>query len=178
MKNNESMTCLHEGEYVKKTDARIALRGKLDILQAKTNFIQAEVYSENNVELMEKLEDVQRLLKVLMYSNITNEPIADSLTLFGHKLDDLRELSHKSYNSFDPSFQLYTHGKIPALVNLLRAHVREAELACANAIEACSDIDNSTHLGILRALNRLSSGLYVLFAELINDDVRRTYLSE
>lgn len=169
MKNSENMTSLKNGEHVKKTDARIALRGMLDVLQSTTNYIQAEAYSENNIELAEKLEDVQRLLKVLMYAHVTNEPVANGLTLFGYKLNELRELAHKSYNSFNLPSPLYSYGKIPALINLLRAHVREAELTCANAIEACSDNDKDTHISILQALNRLSSGLYVLFAELISD---------
>ena len=48
-------------------------------------------------------------------------------------------------------------------LNLLRAEIREVELAAANAFE-----DEENDYGIIKALNRLSSGVYVVFCRLLS----------
>jgi len=50
-------------------------------------------------------------------------------------------------------------GELPAAVNALRARTREAEIAALEALPSREDIQT--------ALNRLSSGMHIIFCRLL-----------
>lgn len=160
MNKPENMTHLNGKELVPKTDPRIALRGKLDTLQSETVLLQTEAHASGYGGLAEQLEEMLALLQALIHVDVTGEPLVFD-TLFGMTPQALHDASHACYRSFHKPQPLYSMGKIPAMLNLLRAHVREAELAAAHAAEYGGDAQ------VQYALNRLSSALYVLFHRLL-----------
>ncbi len=160
MNKPENMTHLSAKELVPKTDPRIALRGKLDTLQSETVLLQAEAFAAGYSQLAEQLEDMLSLLQNLIRVDVTGEPLVFE-TMFGMTPQALHDASHACYRSFIKPQPLYSMGKVPAMLNLLRAHVREAELAAAHAAEHGGNEE------VQYALNRLSSAVYVLFHGLL-----------
>jgi ethanolamine utilization cobalamin adenosyltransferase len=95
--------------------------------------------------------------------------------LFGYTWEQLREFSHNnSKNSGAPHFLVsWEMGESMAALNTLRTNAREAELAAVRAFPAET---SAARPDIIRALNRLSSAVYILMrrlrAELIAADQR------
>lgn len=160
MDKPENMTHLNGKELVLKTDPRIALRGKLDTLQAETVLLQTEAHAAGYGGLADQLEEMLTLLQTLIRVDVTGEPLVFE-TLFGMTPQALHDASHACYRSFHKPQPLYSMGRVPAMLNLLRAHVREAELAAAHATESGGNAQ------VQYALNRLSSAIYVLFHGLL-----------
>ncbi len=163
MKKPENMTSLTGTQLVPKTHPRIALRGKLDSLQAEIVLLQAEADAAGAKLLIAQLEEILVFLRAMMRTEVTGEPLVLE-KLFSMTPDALRDASHACYQSFRQPEPLYTMGRLPAALNLLRAHVRETELAAAHAEMEGGSSD------ILLALNRLSSAVYVLFCRQLHQE--------
>lgn len=157
----EDMTHLRGNRLVKKTHPRIAFRGKLDGLQAKILLLEAELpdHPDLAADLEELLGFVQKLLGAEVRGVKTEE-----LTLFGLSHKELREMSHnvKKHFGIEHPVPCASMGKPALMLNLLRTEVREAELSAAQAFE-----DEDDDLGIIEHLNRLSSGVYILFCRVL-----------
>ena len=161
----EHMTHLKAGKLVLKNDPRIVLRGKIDTFQAKTLEVQIladELGKRNMVNMLGEVNDYAR--KILV-SELMETELDDNITLIGLNEKELRFVSQHPAQYFGvghiaPS---YTMGKLAVELNLLRAMSREVEIAAINAF--ADDKVQIERKDILRALNRLSSALYIMYLE-------------
>lgn len=157
----EDMTHLRGNLLVKKTHPRIIFRGKLDTLQAQVLLLQAEHSGET--ELCRDLGDILSGLRAVLGAEVKEEKLPE-FSLFGCGEKEIHRMSHAVRETFgiDHPIPEPSMGKTALELNLLRAQVREAELLAAKAFA------DGEELGIIQALNRLSSGVYVIFCRLLS----------
>ena len=158
----EDMTHLHGNVLVKKTDPVIDFRGKLDLLESE--IILAQVVSERSgyARLTCDLGETLSFTRNILACEVLEKPLDENLSLLGLSIPELRRVSH----DIKSELGLKTHpvpdykmGEMPAVLNKLRAEVRQAELAAAKAVPQRVDI--------IRALNRLSSCMHILFCRFL-----------
>lgn len=155
----EHMTHLNGELLVPKTHPRIAFRGSLDTLEAE--LILAQMAAP---QAAGKLEEILNLSRKIMRCDVLEEPL-ESLMLCGLTEGELRQRSHRPQEYYGiPHFMpSAADGEAMARLNRARCATREAELRAA---EAFSDREgNPTREDILKALNRISSMLYLLMLE-------------
>lgn len=150
----EDMTHLRGNVLVPKTHPRIAFRGRLDSLQALILLLQAE----SGGALREDLGDVLGYVQRILGAEVKEEPLAGT-ALLGLGQSELRRQSHEVRAVFgiDHPIPDCTMSRTALLLNLLRTQVRETELSAANAFP------DGERRDIIQHLNRLSSGVYILF---------------
>lgn len=155
----EHLTHLNGELLVPKTHPRIVFRGKVDSLEAELICCQLEV-PEYRRELGELLELVRQLLRC----DVLEEPLRRE-TLCGLTQEEIHHRSHFPQDYYgQPHFMPGAEdGAAVAHLNRLRCMAREAELSAAAAF---ADRDgNPTRVDILRAMNRLSSMIYLLMLQ-------------
>ncbi len=166
-KKPEHMTHLNAKQLVLKNHPRIVLRGKIDTFQAKTLEVQilAEELGRRNIVNM--LGEVNDYARKILVAELMDTPLDESITLIGLNEQELRYVSqHPSqYFGIGHIAPSYTMGKLAIELNLLRAMSREVELAAINAF-ADGEV-KIERKDILRALNRLSSALYIMYLEVL-----------
>lgn len=152
----EEMTHLRENILVPKIHPRILLRGKLDELQAMILLIQ--VHCKGELLLCRDLESVLEFVQGILRAEVLEKSLGD-LSLFGLKQEELRRMSHRVKEEFgmDHPIPDCRMGETALLLNLLRTQVRKAELAAAAAFS------EGDCLQIIKNMNRLSSGIYILY---------------
>ena len=153
----EHMTHLDGQTLVPKTHPRIAFRGAMDTLEAELLLCCLETGEK-------KLQHVLEQARLLLRCDVLNEPVPDT-PLCGLSQEELRSRSHRPQDFYgQPHFMpAVEDGRKILLLNRTRTAARAAELAAAHAF---SDRDgNPTRPDILRALNRMSSMLYLLMIE-------------
>lgn len=152
----ENLTHLRANVLVEKTHPRIMLRGKLDVLISHIVEVQIEAKEIGRQSLFDYLGDCVKMLHRILYAEVTEKPIEDSL-LMGLTEKELRQMSHhpKKYFGTDHLFIDAQMPKIVIRLNTLRANVREAELAMSVAL-------GNERQDLLRILNRMSSAMYIL----------------
>ena len=152
----EHMTHLNAELLVPKTHPRIAFRGAMDTLEAE--LILAQLAAPGcAVALGEVLTLARRLIRC----DVLEEAVGD-FTLCGLTEAEQRSHSHRPQDFYgQPHFMPEAaDGMTIARINRARCAAREAELRAA---EAFSDREgNPAREDILRALNRMSSMLYIL----------------
>jgi ethanolamine utilization cobalamin adenosyltransferase len=156
----EYMTHLHGDVLVSKTHPRIAFRGAMDALEAELILCQLHVEAVR-AELGELLELARRLIRC----DVLEEAVPEG-KLCGLTEAEIRTHSHRPRDFYDqPHFMpVYTDGVAVAWLNRCRCVARRAELA---AVAAFQDADGlPTRVDLLRALNRMSSMLYILMIRL------------
>ncbi len=138
-----------------KSSTRIALRGKLDSLNAQIVFLQAV---SKNQEYISDLEDIRQIVRTVQMCEASDEVFADSFTLWGLSEDEIHSRSHNPAKFYGRGHILphYDMQKESAGLNLLRTQIRETELA------ACSAFGDHDSLRLCHVLNRLSSAVYIL----------------
>ena len=157
----EHMTHLNAEYLVEKTHPRIAFRGAIDSLEAALLLAAAE--AEGNIR--EQLKEALAYARYLLGQEVLDGPIVCK-ALGGMEEKDLRERSHRPQDFYGkPHFMPSADdSRTLLLVNAARCKAREAELA---AVHAFRDQDGRpTRLDLLRALNRLSSFLYLIMIQL------------
>ena len=137
----------------------IRFRGKLDTFQAELILMQLEIPEE-----AKRLGEILDFSRQLIRCDVMQEPVSRE-KLCGLTEQELRHRSHcpqKVYGK--PHFMPEAaDGTVIARLNRLRCCAREAELAAA---EAFTDPEgNCARTDILRALNRISSMLYIMMIE-------------
>ena len=155
----EHMTHLNGEVLVSKTHPRIRFRGKLDTLEAELILCQLTCG-----ELAKELGEVLDLARQLIRCDVLEEPVKQEV-LLGLSEAELRQRSHfpQEYYGQAHFMPSAADGEGIARLNRVRCAAREAELA---AVEAFSDREgNPTRTDILRAMNRLSSALYLLMIQ-------------
>lgn len=159
---SEAMTHLDARQLVAKNHPRMHLRGKLDTVIAHAVWVQSELpASGGDGKVALWLADVRSCLGMVLRGEVTGETVppvhmgeldAEAIHRLSH--DPLRYFGH------DHIVPDAAQGVTVARLNLLRALIREAELAAANVyIDANYQL---TRPDILESLNRLSSAVYVL----------------
>jgi ethanolamine utilization cobalamin adenosyltransferase len=158
----EHMTHLRSNLLVPKTHPRIAFRGQLDTLQAEIICLQAEASEKNKEKLVKDLADILYGTQCILGAEVKDEPL-EPMKLLGMEDKALREHSHnvKKYIGIDHPIPDYTMGRMAADLNRLRTKVREVELSAANAFMA--EDGSVERPDIIKHLNRLSSGVYIIF---------------
>lgn len=155
----EHMTQLNASVLVPKTHPRIRFRGKLDTLEAELILCQQAAPA-----LAEPVGDVLDLARRIIRCDVLEEPLTEQ-SLCGLTEEEQRRRSHFPQEYYDqPHFMPSAEDGIPiARLNRARCAAREAELA---AVEAFSDREgNPTRPDLLRAMNRMSSMLYILMIQ-------------
>lgn len=155
----EHMTHLNGEFLVSKTHPRIRFRGKLDTLEAELILCQLA-----DPELVSPAGEVLALTRRVIRCDVLEEPLKEE-KLWGLTEGDLRKRSHFPQEYYgQPHFApSAADGQVIATLNRARCAAREAELA---AVEAFSDREgNPTRVDILRAMNRISSAIYLLMVQ-------------
>ncbi len=155
----ESMTQLHGMVLVPKTDSRILLRGKLDSLQAEILLIHSKA-SSISVELANDLEELLAWAREILQSEVMEKTLERN-QLFSLNFDEIRDRSHypKKHYGVGHIFPEVGMDDLILHLNKLRCKVRETELV---GVEAMHGSGHSAEKDILKALNRMSSSVYVL----------------
>lgn len=157
----EEMTHLRGNLLVAKTHPRIALRGKLDALSADILLLQSDKLTGEG--LRRDLNEVLGCVRAVLGAEV-KDMVLGEVQLFGMTSEELREVSHyvREHFGMDHPIPDYTMGETALMLNLLRTKVREAELKAA---EVFAGGDSQ---GIIKCLNRLSSGVYILFCRVLS----------
>lgn len=163
-KKPEDMTHLRANLLVKKTHPRIALRGQLDELEAEIICLQVVTSRGGQDGLTKDLEDTLRYVREVLAAEVKETPLGH-MTLFGLGEARLHEISHnvKGELGIPHPVPSCAFGEVAAGLNLLRTKARVTELAALHAFEG----EKNKRDDIVMALNRLSSGFYVLFCRLL-----------
>lgn len=156
----EHMTHLNAEYLVPKTHPRIRFRGKMDTLEAELLLCQLE----GSHDLQQQLGQILSLARSILRWEVLEEPVQETL-LLGLSQEQLRAHSHRPQDFYGvPHFMPQaSDGKVVLQLNKVRCAAREAELAAAEAF--CDREGRVTRLDILRALNRMSSAVYILMIQ-------------
>lgn len=155
----EHMTHLYGDVLVSKTHPRILFRGAVDTLEAEL-LLAAQAAPRWKKELKEILEQVRKLIRY----DVLEQPVEET-TLCGLTEGEIRKRSHFPQDYYgQPHFMPeVTDGPALLQINRARCAARAAELY---AVAAFSDREGvPTRPDILKALNRLSSMLYLLMIQ-------------
>jgi len=161
----EHMTHLNAHVLVPKTHPRIRFRGAMDSLEAELLLCQQALEEPLRSQIGQVLAMAQHLLRC----DVLEEPVGEQ-TLCGMTPQQLRERSHRPQEFYQqPHFMPDVKDSQALLqVNRVRCSARAAELA---AVEAFTDRDGLPTRGdILRAMNRMSSMLYLIMIQLKADN--------
>jgi len=160
----EHMTHLNGDTLVMKTHPRIVFRGAMDTLETELMLCQLSVEPEIRRELGEILALARRLIRC----DVLDEPVPEG-KLCGLTEDQQRKCSHRPQDYYgQPHFMPeHTDGAAMLQLNKARCAARDAEL---KAVAAFTDREgNPTRVDILRAMNRMSSMLYILMIKMKKD---------
>jgi len=155
----EHMTHLDNRYLVRKNHPRIRFRGKLDTLEAELILCQRTA-----PHLMTPVGEILALARRLIRCDVLEEPVPEG------KLCGLTEAEQRKRSHFPQDYYGQPHfmpgaedGPVIAQLNRARCAARETELA---GIDAFSDREGlPVRPDILRALNRMSSMLYILMIQ-------------
>ena len=152
----EHMTNLNGEVLVPKTHPRIRFRGRMDTLEGE--LILASLACQ---DFRKELGEILELARKILRCDVLETPLAEE-SLCGLDQQEQRKRSHFPQEYYgQPHFMPEPEdGPAIAWLNRARCAAREAELMAA---EAFSDREGRmTREDILRALNRMSSMLYIL----------------
>lgn len=158
----EHMTQISGNILVKKNDERIIFRGKLDSLQAKWLILQKEFENYGNEKLQKDMESVAIFIKKIVSAEVLDMEM-EEIKVFEETLDKIKEISHnpKKFFGIGHLFDISIKNSILVLkLNEMRSNSREIEIAGVTAFLNEKGIVAKKE--ILKALNRLSSVIYVM----------------
>ena len=146
----EHMTHLNAEFLVEKTNPRIVFRGAVDLLEAELLLAMGQL-PDWKEELMQVLELARQLIRC----DVLEEPLPAG-QLGGLDEEQLRNRSHFPQEYYGLPHFMPQPGDKPQvlLLNRLRSLVRQTELRAVAAFPDRTDL--------IRALNRMSSFLYIL----------------
>ena len=155
----EHMTHLNGDSLVPKTHPRIVFRGAMDTLQAEMILCQLMV----GEPLAHRLQELLELARQIIACDVLEKPLIFE-RLLGFTQEELRSRSHRPQDFYgQPHFMpSYTDGAAVVWLNRCRCAIRSAELAACRAFETP---EGSHRPDILKALNRMSSSIYLLMIE-------------
>lgn len=152
----EQMTHLHGNVLVDKTHPRIALRGAMDSLEGELMLCQLKC-----AEWRKELGEILALSRMLIRCEVMEEPVPEG-KLCGLTEAEQRKHSHRPQDFYGQTHFMpeYTDGEAVLLLNQCRCAARNAELAAARAF--IRNDGTAERQDILKALNRISSMIYIL----------------
>ena len=155
----EHMTHLNSDLLVPKNHPRICFRGKMDTLEAELILCQLA-----DPALVAPVGEILNLARQLIRRDVLEEPVQET-TLCGLTEGEQRKRSHFPQEYYgQPHFMPEaTDGPVIARLNRARCAAREAELAAVTAFQDREG--HPTRPDILKALNRMSSMLYILMIQ-------------
>lgn len=169
----EHMTQLYGNYLITKDHPRIHLRGKVDSLQALIVLDQTILAEMGGQEkLIGDLDQVLKLLYEIMGCDVLNKPLVNEQIL-GLTHAEIREHSHnpmKFYKIKQMVLPNYSMGKVYAMLNQLRAAIREVEVSAAEAFHNGKKYER---MDIIETFNRLSSVLHIMICRYLADDYNR-----
>ena len=116
------------------------------------------------MKIVMDLDEVLNVLRMIMSCDITQKEVKVD-TILGLTEPELREHSHypeKYYKIKQMILPTYTMGIDYALLNQIRASIRECEIY---AIEAFKNGDRYERVDIIRVFNRLSSTIHIMMCK-------------
>ena len=152
----EQMTHLNGDLLVLKTHPRIRYRGAMDSLEAELLLCQLACE-----KWRAELGEILALARKLIRCEVLDEPVEEG-KLCGLTMEEQRKRSHRPQDYYGQVHFMpeVSDGPVVLYLNRCRTAARAAELAAAAAFVdeegSCSRVD------ILRALNRMSSMIYIL----------------
>ena len=168
-KKPEFMTQLFGDNLVVKNHKRIVLRGKFDILQAE--IIRYWKKYEKNKKLEGDFAQTYRFVRDLFISEMTNMEFQERDVL-GYDIDTLKDITHNTVKYFKTGhlFEINIDFDESVIdINYLRALSRECEVAAVDAFYKEGKVER---VDMLKALNRLSSILYLMMLKANNGDYK------
>ena len=152
----EQMTHLNAEILVPKTHPRIAFRGAVDSLEAELLLGQLKC-----PKWRKELGEILELARLLIRCDVMKEPVKTE-KLCGLTSDEQRRRSHlpQEYYGQTHFMPQVSDGEVILSLNRCRCAARRAELAAAAAFT--DENGNCTREDILRAMNRMSSMIYIL----------------
>jgi ethanolamine utilization cobalamin adenosyltransferase len=155
----EHMTHLNGDSLVPKTHPRIVFRGAMDTLQAEIILCQLMV----GEPLAHRLQELLELARQIIACDVLEKPLTFE-RLLGFTQEELRSRSHRPQDFYgQPHFMpSCADGAAVVWLNRCRCAIRSAELAACRAFETPQ---GSHRPDILKALNRMSSSIYLLMIE-------------
>jgi ethanolamine utilization cobalamin adenosyltransferase len=168
----EHMTQLNGNLLIPKAHPRILFRGKLDSLSAKTMETQIAAREDGYSQVAKDLQDVAKFISAILMCEVIDAPF-EMDKLIGLDADELRKISHNPWETCGTGHMQphYEMGKTFVAVNALRTESREVELAAALAFSAPDG--SITRPDIIRALNRLSSCVYIVMCRVLGNVYKR-----
>ena len=154
---NVEHTYLDAQTVVSKSHPRIFLRGRLDTLIAETVLTQTSLAAASRIPdaIKNGLADINAWLWQILQAEVSGSPVPEQ-TMCGMNAAVLREVArdpqtylNQGHIMPDPSL-----GPCVALLNWLRARIREVEVAAVQV--------NIGRQDLLESLNAVSSAVYVL----------------
>ena len=155
----EQMTHLNGDILVCKTHPRIKFRGAIDSLEAELLLCQLTCE-----KWRAELGEILALARKLIRCDVMNEPVPEE-KLCGLTMQEQRSRSHRPQDYYGQVHFMpeVTDGPVVLYLNRCRTVAREAELA---AVAAFVEEDGScSRVDILKALNRMSSMIYILMVQ-------------
>lgn len=161
----EAYTHLKGRMLAPKNHKRIRFRGQLDKLEAVFIDTIIELQSTGIRELLSDLEIIFEYTKKIMRAEVLGEELP-FIDFKGWSDGEIREYSHYPDKYFgvkhftpDPKY-----GRVMSKLNLLRAQIRELEIAAVDAFY--KEVNKSVERqDIVMALNRMSSLLYITMCQ-------------
>lgn len=152
----EQMTHLNGDVLVSKTHPRIAFRGAVDTLEAELLLGQLKCPGWRK-----ELDEILSLARMLIRCDVMNEQVPGE-KLCGLTMDELRSRSHRPQDYYGQAHFMpeTADGEVILTLNRCRCAARAAELVAAAAFT--DENGNCTRTDILRAMNRMSSMIYIL----------------
>ena len=156
----EHMTHLNAEYLVRKNHPRIIFRGCLDTLEAELLWCASSMEKV----LREQVGQVLALARKIVRCDVLNEPVQEQI-LCGLTQQEQRQRSHCPQQYYgQPHFMPEDTDSVALLqLNKARCAARAAELVGTEAFQDCDG--NPTRPDILKALNRMSSMLYILMIQ-------------
>ncbi len=168
-KKPEYMTQLFGNDLVVKNHKRIALRGKFDVLQAE--IIRYWKKYEKNKKLENDFAQTYRFVRDLFISEMTDTEFQERDVL-GYDIDTLKDITHNTIKYYKTGHLFEINVEFDETVidiNCLRALSRECEVAAVDAFYKDGKVER---VDMLKALNRLSSILYLMMLKANNGDYK------
>ena len=156
----EHMTHLNAQVLVPKTHPRIAFRGAMDSLEAELMLCQLKL----DKPFRDRVGEILDFARGLIRCDVLEEPVKGD-TLCGLTESEQRLRSHRPQEFYGQAHFMpeAADGEEVLWLNRARTAARAAELV---AVHAFTDRDgNPTRPDILRAMNRMSSMLYILMIQ-------------
>ena len=157
----EHMTHIHGNTLVMKNHPVIALRGKLDSMEAAIVQVQYLAHQKGQEQIVKDLDEVLSYCRSMLACEVTGKPLPQ-VKLLGYDEEQQRDVSHYPQKYFGIGHLMvnYQMDEWCIQFNQLRTQSREVELAAIAAF--VSEDGTVKREDILRGMNRLSSVFYIM----------------